>query len=207
MNKPILWIATKNPNKAREYELLLPDYQIKTLFDLTQEYVEPAEDGQSFADNAVLKAKALALKTQELALGDDSGICVTALNGFPGIYSKRWTAPIEESTKVCQMLLDKLAAVSDTPNRQAMMQTSLALYNPTTQSALVFEGQVEGNLANKVKLGEGFGYDLIFQPDSSLKTYSEMGQKEKNKYSARQIAAQKLQTYLESENQNHVKEN
>ncbi|ATZ16466.1 XTP/dITP diphosphohydrolase [Entomoplasma freundtii] len=206
MTKPILWIATSNQDKVLEYQKLLPNYQIKTLVDLPFAYEEPEENGTTFEENALIKARDLANKLQAPVIGDDSGICVTALDGFPGIYSKRWASPITDWPTICQLLLAKVAA-NPKAAKTAKMVTVLAWYNPLTNEEALFRGEMEGQLNNKVELGDGrcFGYDLVFRPGDSLETYSQMPLDQKNFTSARQKAAQKLAQFLKERMQNDSK--
>lgn len=200
MTKPILWIATSNHHKVSEYKKLLPLYEIKTLADLPFDYEEPEENGVTFEENALIKARDLALRLQAPVVGDDSGICVKALDNFPGVYSKRWAYPNTDWPTICEMLLKKVEAKPEAV-RDAQMVTVLAWYDPKTKKHVFFKGEIKGQLSHQVEMGDGrcFGYDLVFCPEESKKTYSQMSLAEKNITSARQTAVKKLALFLKGE--------
>ncbi|AEM68675.1 RdgB/HAM1 family non-canonical purine NTP pyrophosphatase [Mycoplasma putrefaciens] len=188
MTKKIIWIATNSKNKAQEYQEILKDWTVKTLLDL-KNYQEIAENGSSFEQNAMIKAKALAKQINGIAIGDDTGICVKVLDDFPGIYSKRWAYPITDHVEICQKLLEKLKPYQHQKQRKAKMVTAIAFYDAVNDKELVFSATVEGYIANELRLtSSGFGYDYIFIPKNSNKTYSEMTSEQKNNNSARRQA-------------------
>ncbi|AVP49087.1 MAG: non-canonical purine NTP pyrophosphatase, RdgB/HAM1 family [Williamsoniiplasma luminosum] len=196
MNKPIIWIATSNEDKVSEFKVFLSNFEIKTLKDLP-DYVEPEETGTTFAKNAIQKAQALSEHIQGMVVADDSGIEVEALHNFPGIYSRRWAYPITDWPTINQKLIDKIKAETDQSNWNAQMVSVMALVDVTCDKVETFEGIVQGKISRQVQNHhQGFGYDLTFIPDGSEVTYSEMGPAKKNEYSSRQIACQKLKTYL-----------
>ncbi|PPE05521.1 RdgB/HAM1 family non-canonical purine NTP pyrophosphatase [Williamsoniiplasma lucivorax] len=201
MNKQKIWIATSNQDKVTEFSVFLANYQIKTLNDLP-DYQEPEETGLTFVDNAIEKARALSAFVNGVVIADDSGIEIEALNNFPGIYSKRWAYPTTDWVQINQMLIDKINKETDQSNWNAQMVSVIAIVDVKHQIIKTFTGIVPGKISREVKItGNGFGYDLTFIPNGSGLTYSEMGADEKNKYSSRQIASQKLKAYLGGHNE------
>lgn len=201
MKKKIIWVSTTNKGKIAEYQKLLTDFEIKTLLDLPN-YPDIEETGLTFEANALLKAKDLAKFINGIALGDDSGICVDLLDGFPGIYSKRWCYPIVKDAEISQALLDKLKQEHPNQKYSAKFQTSIALYNAIDQTEQIFTGIVEGHLNEEViQTKDGFGYDNIFIPNGSDLTYSMIGTDEKIKGSARTLALTKLNKWMKENNE------
>ncbi|UWD35321.1 RdgB/HAM1 family non-canonical purine NTP pyrophosphatase [Mycoplasma cottewii] len=196
MDKKIIWVATNNKNKKREYQAILKDWTVKTLLDLP-EYNDIEENGTTFEQNALIKAKDLAKYINGIAIGDDSGICVDILDNFPGIYSKRWAYPVTEYSQICHMLLDKLKDYKTQEQRKAKMITTIGFYDAVNDKQAVFKGFVEGYISNDVRITEfGFGYDYIFIPKNSNKTYSQMTSEEKNQNSARRQAINQFSDFI-----------
>ncbi|WP_434336009.1 RdgB/HAM1 family non-canonical purine NTP pyrophosphatase [Mycoplasma capricolum subsp. capricolum] len=197
MNK-VIYLATTNKNKVKEFSQILKGYQIKSLLDIP-EYVEIEENKKTFKQNALLKAKHLAKYINGIAIGDDTGICVKALNDFPGIYSKRWAYPLTNHYDICNKLLEKLKHINQLHKRKAYMSTAIALYDSTTKKQFVYQSIAKGYIDFDIKKSDfGFGYDFIFIPKGYDKPYSLMSSELKNQISARKKAIDRLIQYIDT---------
>jgi XTP/dITP diphosphohydrolase len=160
-------LATHNPHKVEEFGAIVretrPDLDV-----IGYDGPEPVEDGVTFAQNALIKARAAAAHTGLPALADDSGICVDVLGGSPGVFSAYWAGHAKDASANLNLLLDQLSDVAD-PHRTAQFVSTIALVVPDNgereASEHLVEGRWHGRLAS-VPTGEnGFGYDPIFVPD------------------------------------------
>jgi XTP/dITP diphosphohydrolase len=142
-----------------------------------------AETGATFADNALLKAEAVAKATGLLALADDSGLAVAALNGMPGVLSARWAGRHGDDLANLQLVLDQTADVPD-ERRGAAFVCAAAAVSPAGER-LVVEGRIEGVLTRSPRGSNGFGYDPIFVPVGEDRTTAEMSAEEKDAISHR----------------------
>lgn len=176
-----LILATHNQGKIREFEALLAPYGIEIAS--ARGYPEPVENGDTFAQNALIKARALAKASGLPALADDSGLCVHALDGRPGIYSARYNDPKKNGYPYAMKCLnDELSGAKD---RTAYYACALALVKPNGQEE-VFEGRVDGTLVYPVKDGaHGFGYDPMFVPDGYEESFAQLPDELKNGISHR----------------------
>ncbi len=185
-----LLVATHNPGKLREFEYLLAPHGLEVVGAAELGLAEPAETGETFAANALLKAQAAASATRMPALADDSGVCVAGLDGAPGIHSARWAGPDRDFDLAIRKVLDGLAhrygsfAAAD---RRAVFVAVLCLCDPD-DSHRFFEGRVEGTLTDKPRGARGFGYDPIFVPDGHARTFAEMTAAQKHGISHRRKA-------------------
>lgn len=181
-------LATTNEHKARELRGMLG-------FPVEAQAVEVDETGDTFAANALLKAHAAAdlAPAGTIALGEDSGIAVVALDGEPGIRSARFAGPDDAARR--RALLARMAGVDD---RRAAYVCALAAVMPDGRE-LVFEGRLEGVLARDERGDSGFGYDPIFVPEGEQHTVSELGQARKDEISHRARAAAALSARLGSD--------
>lgn len=179
-------LASRNPNKARELEQLLPDWKIEPLE--ADDY--PAEEGATYYENAL--AKALFGRTRaepgEWVLGEDSGIEVEALGGGPGVQSAR-----SGGGDPVGWLLDQLAGVED---RRARYVSELVILSPAGDE-LRGTGTLEGSIATEPRGTEGFGFDPIFVPDGEQRTVADLGNAWKRESSHRANAARALLVVLE----------
>ncbi len=188
-----LWIATQNKHKIDEYKSMLEPlgYQIKTLLDL-EEVIDIDETGETFEENAVLKAESLSKRFKTTWISDDSGFEVDALDKKPGVYSARYLG-YDTSYKVKnQTILDQIEG-TDNRSCRFVCVVALAVYGEKT---IFFRGETEGRVAEKITGENGFGYDPIFHYPPLNKTFGEVTEKEKNKVSHRAKACQKLMEYL-----------
>jgi XTP/dITP diphosphohydrolase len=178
-------LATTNAHKVQELRALLG-------FEVEARAVDIDETGSTFAENALLKARAAAeLATGDaLGLGEDSGITVAALGGEPGIRSARWAGPDDAGRR--QALLARMEGVED---RRAAYVCALAAVFPDGRE-LVAEGRLEGTLAGEERGSGGFGYDPIFVPEGERETVGELGQAHKDRISHRARAAALLSAEL-----------
>jgi XTP/dITP diphosphohydrolase len=191
-----LVIASHNKGKVAEIaELLAPfGFAVKSAGDLG--LPEPEETEDSFAGNAVLKARAAAEASGLAALADDSGLCVSALGDAPGIYSARWAGPKKDFSFAMARIERELNAKNAT-DRSAKFVCALALALPGG-NVEIFEGAVEGSVVFPPRGGNGFGYDPIFIADGMAITFGEMEPAAKHAISHRARAFEKLVAWLRS---------
>lgn len=167
-----LVIASHNRGKVVEIRALLEPFAVEVLGAAELGLPEPDETGTSFAENASIKAESAAAKSGELALADDSGLCVAALDGQPGIYSARWAGPDKDFRRAMARIQSELKSKAMAETR-AWFVCALALAAPG-QTTEVFEGRVFGNLTFPPRGNRGFGYDPIFVPEGYRQTFGEM---------------------------------
>ncbi len=181
-----LVLATANPHKVIELSRILEAGHIDVpLASLTEFPGAPdvAETGATFAENALLKAHAIAQFTGLPAVADDSGLCVDALNGMPGVLSARWSGRHGDDAANLQLLLAQLADVPD-DQRGAQFVCDAVLALPDGREH-VSEGRVTGRLIREPRGSNGFGYDPIFVPGSASITTAEMDPADKDRISHR----------------------
>ena len=189
MKKEIL-IATHNQHKKEEIQQILGDnFKVTSLtdYDIHDEIIE---DGKTFHENALIKAKYCFEKTGKPSLGDDSGLVVEALDGRPGIFSARYA----ENHNFAKNIAKVLEEMKEEENRKAYFVTVMCLVNETGEN--YFEGRVYGNLTKDVRGEKGFGYDPIFIPENYEITFAEMKPEEKNQISHRKNAIEKFLKFL-----------
>ena len=174
-----LVVATHNAGKLREIEELLRPFGVETLGAGALGLDEPEETGSTFRDNAVLKAEAAARASGMVALADDSGLCVEALEGAPGIYSARWAGESKDFSAAMARVESELKARGARPPWRAAFVSVLALAWPAS-AVETFEGRVDGTLVFPPRGTAGFGYDPIFLPDGHQRTFGEMSSEEKH---------------------------
>lgn len=176
-----LVIATHNRGKLAELAELLAPHGVSCVSAGELGLPEPDETENSFTGNARLKALAAARAAQLPALADDSGFCVAALEGAPGIYSARWAGPAKDFTMAMARVRD---AVGDSTEKRAWFVCALCLAWPDGETAS-FLGRVEGELAWPPRGERGFGYDPIFVPLGETRSYAETAPAEKHASSHR----------------------
>lgn len=188
-----LLAATHNPGKAREIAALLGgNFDIVTAADV--DLPEPDETETTFVGNAMLKARHAADRSGLVALADDSGLSVAALDGAPGIFSARWAGPDKDFALAMQKVETRLDEIGS-PDRRAWFTSALAVAWPDGPCVVV-EGRVEGVVAFPPRGDRGFGYDSIFVPDGGALTFGEMDPTEKDAMSHRARAFAKLKAAL-----------
>lgn len=191
-----LIFATHNPGKIKEMQELLAGLNIEVLSAEEVGVTEdPAEDGLTFEENALKKARFVCAKSGEWAVADDSGICLDALNGAPGIFTARWAG---EGNDLIDFTLDKIKDVPE-ENLGAHFSCSVALVSPDGQE-YIFEGRADGRVI-KERRGSAhpkLPYDQIFIPTGYEQTFAEMPREEKHKLSHRGQAFAQLKEFLAS---------
>lgn len=193
-----LVIASHNQGKVREIRALLEPYGIEPVSAGDLDLPEPEETGTTFAENALLKARASAEGADCVALADDSGLCVAALDGKPGVYTADWAErqwfegePGRDWYMAMGKVEGKLAEQGPDVDRSAYFACTLALAWPDGHSE-IFEGRVEGNLVWPPRGTMGFGYDPVFQPIGFGETFAELDPAQKQAMSHRADAFRKL---------------
>lgn len=189
-----LVIATKNRGKFLEFQRMLEDIPVKLLSLEDFPEVEIFEDGSTFEENALLKAKIACTKTGMPALGDDSGLKVEALSGRPGVFTARYAGEGASDKDNIEKLLNEL---KDVPfeKRQAEFVCVLALVLPC-EKTFIKEGKLDGYIALEPAGDDGFGYDPVFFVPQLGKTLAEAGPAVKDEISHRAEAIRKMKTHL-----------
>lgn len=188
-------LATKNPGKLKELLKIAEDFAGISNLDLVlaPKEFDPEETGTTFIENAIIKATEAARLSGLTSVADDSGLCVDALNGRPGIYSARYAEDDEANGR--KKLLNEL---KDTPegNRQAAFACAMAVVNSAGKVVFQTEKRWGGQIALSEKGQNGFGYDPIFLPEKAAITSAEMGADEKNLVSHRGQAWRAVLSFL-----------
>ena len=190
MNRKInghkLIIASHNQGKVSEIKDLLSRYEVDVSSSEDFGMKEPEENGDSFEENALIKASETANFCGQIALSDDSGLCVDDLDGDPGIFSARWAGPKKDFLKASKDIEKKLIEIGSS-NYSAYFICALAVCWPDGESR-IFKGKINGNLNFPPKGNLGFGYDQIFIPRNYDITFGEMDPIIKHKISHRSVA-------------------
>lgn len=195
-----LVLATKNPGKVREFRALfwdLPRLRVHAL-DEVGKLPDVVEDGKTFEENAIKKAREIAAATGMLALADDSGLEVDALGGKPGVYSARFAGRQGNDEANNDKLLADMSHVPD-GERRARYRVVLVLADPTGplgEDVHVEHGVCEGEILRARRGSEGFGYDPLFRPEGYQESMAELAPDEKNTISHRAAAATKMRAFL-----------
>ncbi len=189
-----LIFATGNENKLRELREIFADFEILSLKDI--DFTEDIEEnGSSFAENALIKARAVHQKTGRTVIADDSGLCVEALGGEPGVYSARYAGKHGGDAANNLKLIEKLKSV-EKKDRKAFFDCAAAVvFEDGTEGYRL--GRVAGQIAFEPRGEGGFGYDPYFIVDGTDKTYSQMNDMEKNEISHRKLAFGALKPIVE----------
>lgn len=195
---PEVFLASRNAKKLAELERILgdavPGISVLGLDDVV-DYPEPIEDRATFAENALVKARAGFAATGRLTLADDSGLCVDALNGMPGVLSARWSGRPKSDERNNLLLLDQLEDIPD-ERRGAHFVCAVAVCH--ADGEFVVEGEMRGRVIREMRGVEGFGYDVLFVPDGTTddRTAAELGKDEKDAISHRGKALREVATRL-----------
>ena len=191
-----LFVATSNSHKLEEIREILKLYGIErelvcpASFD---DHDEPVEDGKSFKDNALIKARYWFNKYHLPTIADDSGLTIHFFNEFPGIYSARFMQNYSYFEKNSWIL----KGMKNESDREAKFHCVIAYINENTEEC--FEGILQGEIADSIKGEHGFGYDPIFFLPELNKTTSELSPEEKNRLSHRSLALRKWAEYVKAE--------
>ena len=182
---PQVFLASRNAKKLVEMRRILEGYVPGVLvlgLDDVAAYPEPVEDQPTFEGNALLKAHAAVEATGLPSLADDSGICVDALNGMPGVLSARWSGADKDDVRNNELLLSQLADVPD-ERRGARFVAAVAFCRPDDED--VVTGEMTGRVIREMRGEGGFGYDVVFVPDGHDITTAEMDMALKDELSHR----------------------
>ena len=186
-------LATQNPKKREEMTAILSDLGVEIVTeDELGVHVEVEETGETFGQNAALKAKAVMEATGLSAIGDDSGLCVDALNGAPGVYSARYGGEGLSDAERCALLLDSLRGKTD---RRAHFETAIVCAFPNGEW-IAAKGRCDGTVAFAPIGTNGFGYDPVFFITDLRKTFAQMTAEEKAAISHRGNALREFRTKL-----------
>lgn len=188
-------LATRNPKKLAEMRRILAEtaHDIEVFgLDEVAEYEEPAETEPSFEGNALIKARACASVTNLPSLADDSGLCVDALNGMPGVLSARWSGQGDAANNA--LLLQQLGDVPD-ERRGAQFRCAVALVWPDGREIVEF-GVMPGTIVHEPRGTGGFGYDPLFVPEGHTLTSAELSAEEKDSLSHRGKALRLIARHL-----------
>jgi len=188
-----LILASNNAHKVEEIKSILEDYNILTLKDInyTEEIVE---DGSTFEENALIKARTISKYSGKTAISDDSGLSVDLLDGRPGVYSARYSKEQTDEKNIEKVLLELNGQKS-----KAKFVSVIALVKPDG-TELTFRGECHGEIIFEKRGTNGFGYDPIFYVPSLEKTFAELSSDEKNSISHRKESLEKFSNFLKEEN-------
>ncbi len=189
MNKEIV-IASGNKSKIKEAQEILKEYKIIPMQELGIER-EVEEDQETFLKNAIKKSETIAKELDgKWCIADDSGIEIEYLNGFPGVYTKRWHEGTDRERNLA--IIEKL---KDVPKEKRKIKFITAIAISNIKDTVTVEAYIEGYVAENVRGDNGFGFDEIFELENG-KTLAELSQEEKNKISARKKALELLKIKL-----------
>lgn len=189
--------ATSNVGKIREIKKIFCDEKVEILsMGEIGIDIEIEENGTTFEENALIKARTISKMTGEIALADDSGLCVDAMGGAPGIYSARYAGADATDAQRIEKLLAELLGEK---NRNAKFVSVIAVVFPDGKE-LTAEGEVLGKISDKVYGDGGFGYDPVFISDELGKTFGVASADEKNKISHRARALDKMYQIMREKN-------
>ena len=189
-----LLIASNNQHKIDEIKQILGN-KFEQILSLSEAGIvcDPEENGKTFLDNALIKVRAVAKLSDMPVLGDDTGLCVDALNGAPGVHSARFAGDHDNAKNRTKLLYE----LQDETNRKAHFSTAVALLYPDGR-LVTAEGRVDGEILHTEVGTNGFGYDSLFYCNEIGKTFAEATAEEKNAVSHRGRALQKLAEKLQS---------
>ena len=190
-SKEILWIATHNQGKVKEFEILMKDWSSFELKSISKDIKAPEETGTTFEENALIKLKTYRQKNSWV-LTEDSGIEVQALNGRPGVHSARYQGENSTWTQKLEALLKEMKNIK---NRKARMVSFICLQT-SEEKVIKSEGIINGVISQEIKGFEGFAYDFVFIPEEENQTLAELGMRYKNKHSHRARSLLNLKSHL-----------
>ncbi|KPH70531.1 MULTISPECIES: XTP/dITP diphosphatase [Bacillaceae] len=190
-------IATKNRGKAKEFKefFIQKNIEALSLLDIEKQLPDVDETGDTFEENASLKAEEISHILNKAVLSDDSGLVIDALDGRPGVYSARYAGEDKDDEENVKKVLKELENIPE-HDRNARFVCVLAIARPEGQTKLV-RGECEGKIALFPSGDNGFGYDPIFIPDGYQQTMAELEPEEKNQISHRKLAMDKLDDLID----------
>ncbi len=186
--KKILYLASKNLGKINEYKKMLVNINCQLL--LQPNHINVIEDGKNFRDNAKKKACEISKKTKNYAIADDSGLCIDALDGRPGIFSSRFASTDQERI---DRVLNELKGIN---NRSAFFVANICFSSPEGEVIIDIEDKCYGKILLEPRGNGGFGYDPIFEESTTNLTFAEMNNDLKEKLSHRGRAIKKIIPHL-----------
>lgn len=181
-------LATNNKGKINELEEILKGYKLLSLKEANID-IEVKEDRDTFKGNALKKAGEICKLTNKTCIADDSGLCIDALDGFPGVYTARFLGEDATQDERNSYLLEKLKDKSK-EERKAKVVTCIALVRPSGEEK-TYIGELNGYIAENKRGSNGFGFDEIFELEDG-RTLAELNKEDKNKISSRSLALSKL---------------
>ncbi|WP_314407593.1 XTP/dITP diphosphatase [uncultured Gemella sp.] len=187
-----LILASNNAHKVEEIKSILDDYKILTLKDIGY-YEDIIEDGTTFEENALIKARTIAKHSGKAAIADDSGLSVALLDGRPGVYSARYSVEQTDEKNI-----EKVLAELNGEKSEAKFVSVIALVKPDG-TEITFRGECHGEIIFEKRGNNGFGYDPIFYVPSLEKTFAELTSEQKNSISHRKESLDKFSKYLKEE--------
>lgn len=185
-------LASSNKHKVQEINDIVKSLDIDVEFILPPDNFDPDENGTTFEENSYIKAKAAWELTKNWVLADDSGLCINALNGKPGIYSARYA---ETPALRIERVLKELNGIE---NRNAHFTCAMTLLNPKGEIDYKVQGICEGTIIKETRGTNGFGYDPIFLVKGDTRTMAELSEEEKNQVSHRSNALRKVLEHLKN---------
>jgi XTP/dITP diphosphohydrolase len=192
-----LWFATTNKDKFKEVKELLKALPVEVhgAFELPH-YSAPQENGNTFLENAKIKARFLkAMRPEAWVVADDSGLEVNGMKGLPGVHSARYAGPRARDVENTTKLLTQMR-IQNVTEKTAQFRCVMVLLSPTGEETNS-EGILKGSISNEMRGKTGFGYDPIFIPDNETKTVAELGLAVKNRLSHRAQALRAIRSHLE----------
>lgn len=187
-------VASNNQGKIREIKEILTNYEIVTMKEVNCK-IEVEENQDSFEGNAKKKAQEVAQLMNMPCIADDSGLCIEALNGWPGIYTARFLGENATDWQKNEAILEKMKGLKG-EERRAKVECVVAYYEKG--KFIIGKGEVTGKIAEEQRGERGFGFDLIFELENG-KTYAQISQEEKNTISHRKRALENLEKQLTKE--------
>ena len=185
-------LASSNKHKVQEINDIVKSQGLNIEFILPPNNFDPVEDGNTFEKNSYIKAHAAWELSKTWVLADDSGLCIDALDGKPGIYSARYA---ETPALRIERVLKELDGVE---NRTAHFTCAMTLLNPNGKVAYKIEGRCDGSIIKEIRGTNGFGYDPIFMVKDDTRTLAELSEEEKNSVSHRFNALNQVLNYLKN---------
>lgn len=186
-------VASNNKGKIREIQDILKEYKVMSMKDIGID-IEIEEDGETFAENALIKARTIAKMTGKLCIADDSGLCMEAFDGFPGIKTARFLGENATQEERNKYIVEKVQGLPR-EKRKAKFVCTIALVIPEKEEK-TFTGELDGYITTEIRVEGGFGMDPIFELEDG-KTLAEIGTEAKDKISHRYKALVQLREYLE----------
>ena len=184
-------VATNNPGKIKEIKEILTDYELVTLKEIGCE-IEVEEDQETFEGNSKKKAEEIAKAINMPCIADDSGLCIDAFDGWPGVYTARFLGEEATDEQKNEAILEKMKELE---GEQRKARVKCVVTYCENGEFIVGKGEIEGRIAQETKGERGFGFDPIFELENG-KTYAEISQEEKNNISHRKRALENLKKQL-----------